>query len=110
MSQSTSCGTHALKKAQKTSGKKDALNNINQELAALVEEHRKTAAKIKDLKAKKSEIALFKPGQGCASKAESSSSGRALAAAKAKAAFKAVVIKTSAYMICYDILRHIYSQ
>ena len=64
--------THAYKKAQETRQQQKALNVVDKELASLKDSQKENAARIKELKATKSNIA----GKGKSSKAELSSSGK----------------------------------
>jgi hypothetical protein len=66
--------THAYKKALETRQQKKALNVVDEELVSLKDSQKENAARIKELKAAKSKIALA--GKGKSSKAESSSSGK----------------------------------
>jgi hypothetical protein len=65
--------THAYKKSQEAQQKKKALNVVDKELVSLKIVQKENAARIKELKATKADIALTKHGK---TKAESSSSGR----------------------------------
>ena len=73
LARSTAQTTHANKKAQETHQQKKALNIVDEELASLKDSQKENAARIKELKATKSNIAKT----GKSSKAESSSSGKA---------------------------------
>ena len=75
LARNTARTTHAYKKAQETRQQKKALNVVDEELASLKDSQKENAARIKELKATKSNIA----GQGRSSKAESSSSGKVAA-------------------------------
>jgi hypothetical protein len=67
--------THAYKKAQETRQQKKALNIVDEELVSLKDSQKENAARIKELKATKFNIA----GKGKSSKAESNSSGKVAA-------------------------------
>ena len=67
--------THAYKKVQETRQQKKALNVVDEELASLKDSQKENAARIKELKVTKSNIAK----KGKSSKAESSSSGKVAA-------------------------------
>jgi hypothetical protein len=72
LARSTARTTHAYKRAQETRQEKKALNACDEELASLKDSQKENAARIKELKAAKSNIAK----KGKSSKAESSSSGK----------------------------------
>ena len=72
LARNTARTTHAFKKAQETRQQKKALNTVDEELMSLKDSQKENAARIKELKAAKSNIAK----KGKSSKAESSSSGK----------------------------------
>jgi hypothetical protein len=74
LARNTARTTHAYKKAQETRQQKKALNVVDEELVSLKDSQKENAARIKELKAAKSKIALT--GKGKSSRAESSSSGK----------------------------------
>jgi 16S rRNA C967 or C1407 C5-methylase (RsmB/RsmF family) len=77
LARNTARTTHAYKKAQETRQQKKTLNIVDEdsELASLKDSQKENAARIKQLKATKSNIAK----KGKSSKAESSSSGKVAA-------------------------------
>lgn len=72
LARNTARTTHAYKKAHETRQQKKALNNVDKELASLKNFQKENAARIKELKATKSNIA----GRKKSSKVESSSSSK----------------------------------
>ena len=72
LARNTARMTHAYKKVQETRQQKKALNVVDEELASLKDSQKENAARIKELKVTKSNIAK----KGKSSKAESSSSGK----------------------------------
>ena len=75
LARNTARTTHAYKKAQETRQQKKTLNIVDEELASLKDSQKENAARIKELKATKSNIAK----KGKSLKAESSSSGKVAA-------------------------------
>lgn len=96
LSRSTARTTHAYKKSREAHQKKEALNVVDEELVSLKNVQKENAARIKELKATKADIALTKHGKTTSSKAESSSSGRVTGVSrrtKVKAALKVATVK-----------------
>jgi hypothetical protein len=77
LARNTARTTHAFKKAKETRQQKKALNVVDEELESLKDSQKENAARIKELKAAKSNIA--KKGKLKSSNAESSSSGKVAA-------------------------------
>jgi hypothetical protein len=99
LARSTTRTTHAYKKAQDTCQQKKALNVVDEELASLKDSQKENAARIKELKATKSNIA----GKRKSSKAESSSSGKVAATGvlkrkRAKMASRLATIRDSMFL------------
>jgi len=99
LARNTAQTTHAYKKARETCQQKKALNVVDEELASLKDSQKENAARIKELKAAKSNIA----GKGKLSKAKSSSSGKVavtgvLKRKKAKVASKLATVKEGEYL------------
>lgn len=105
MSRSTARTTHAYKKVQQTRQKNEAADEVEQEILLLKTSQKETAAKLKDLKEKKSVIVSSKKGKS--SKAESSSSGKYSSRKEnAKEALKTVNIKQGALIVTYGLCFH----
>lgn len=95
LARNTARQTHAYKRAQGARQQKEAINIVDDELASLKESQKENMARIKELKAAKSNLAGLK---GKSSKAESSSSGKVVATGvskqkRANAALKAGALK-----------------
>lgn len=92
MSRSTARTTHAYKKVHEMRRKNEAVDKVNQEILMLKTTQKEAAAKLKDLKERKSAISSNKKGKS--SKAESSSSGKnSSRKEKAKEASKVASVK-----------------
>ncbi len=105
MSRSTARTAHAYKKVQQTRQKHEAADEVEQEILLLKTSQKETAAKLKDLKEKKSAIVSSKKGKS--SKAESSSSGKYSSRKEnAKEALKAANVKQGALIIIYNLGFH----
>lgn len=88
MSRSTARANHASKKARETRHQNEALDTVQAEI-------KETTARLKSLKAEKSEIAASKPGKGRSSNAESSSSGKVTGVSKQTKAKRAAKVSTA---------------
>lgn len=98
MSRNTARTTHAYKKVRQTRQKNEAADEVEQEILSLKTSQKETAAKLKDLKEKKSAIVSSKKGKS--SKAESSSSGKYSSRKEnAKEALKMVNVKQGALIV-----------
>jgi len=96
LSRSTARTTHAYKKSREVRQKKEALNVVDEELVSLKNVQKENAARIKELKATKADIASTRLGKATSSKAESSSSGKVTGVSKrtkVKAALKIAAAK-----------------
>lgn len=99
LARNTARTTHAYKQSQETRRNKKALNVVDEELASLKDSQKENAARIKELKAAKSNIA----GKGRSSGAESSSSGKVAVTGvskrkRAKADLRLATVKEGAFL------------
>lgn len=102
MSRSTARTTHAYKKVHETRTKNEAVDKVDQEILQLKSTQREAAAKLKDLKERKSAISSTKKGKS--SKAESSSSGKYSSRKEnVKDALKVMGVKQGALIVTYSV-------
>lgn len=99
MQRNVTRASSASKKIRETQERNDALDGIKSEIASIQQSRKTAAEQLRDLNAKKAELMAgnSKGRKSCASKVESSSSGRVTGntkQAKAKAAGKAHVRRT----------------
>jgi hypothetical protein len=108
LARNTARTTHAYKKAQETRQQKKAINIVDEELVSLKDSQKENAARIKELKAAKSKIALT--GKGKSSRAESNSSGKVavMGVSKRKRANEASKLATIREGMFIHSIHHVY--
>ena len=105
MQRNVTQASSASKKARDTQEKNDVLDILKSEITSIQQSRKAGAEQLRGLNAKKAELIAgnLKGRKSCASKAESSSSGRVTGntkQAKAKAAVKACVRRTGQFYYC----------